>query len=126
MSELAYLELAVLLWFAHMFCQAGLSGRPQSWLITARDEPAPGEKPSLIGGRAARAFANYMESFPVFAALDLAFIATHHPTGIWPALWIVARVLYLPLYLVGAPYFRSIVWGFSIAALVAMLIRLAL
>jgi uncharacterized MAPEG superfamily protein len=113
------------LWLVHLFCQAGLAGRPQSWNIGARDEPAPGHKPNLIGSRAARAFANYMESFPVFAALDLAFIATHHPAGIWPALWIVTRVAYLPLYLTGVSHFRSIVWGFSILALAAMLIRLA-
>jgi uncharacterized MAPEG superfamily protein len=113
------------LWLVHLFCQAGLAGRPQSWNIGARDEPAPGHKPNLIGGRAARAFANYMESFPAFAALDLAFIATHHPAGIWPALWIVTRVAYLPLYLTGVSHFRSIVWGFSILALAAMLIRLA-
>jgi len=126
LSELACLELSVLLWLVHLFCQAGLSGRPHAWLISARDEPAPALKLTPIGGRAARAFSNYMESFPVFAALDLAFIATRHPAGIWPALWIVTRIAYLPLYLAGAPYGRSIVWGFSIAALVAMLIRLAL
>ena len=126
MSELASLELAALLWLIHLFCQAGLSGRPQSWLISARDEPAPGQKLSPIAGRAARAFANYMESFPVFAALDLAFIATHHPAGIWPGLWIVTRIAYLPLYLTGVSHFRSIVWGLSIVALAAMLIRVAL
>ncbi len=124
MSELACLELAVLLWLVHLFCQASLSGRAQSWNIGARDEPSPAPGPT--GGRAARAFANYMENFPVFAALDLAYIATHHPAGLWPSLWVVARIVYLPLYLAGVSYFRSILWGLSIVALVAMLIRLAL
>ncbi len=124
MSERACLELAALLWLIHLLCQSGLSGRPQLWLISSRDGPTP--PPGLTAGRAARAFANYMESFPVFAALDLAFIATHHPAGIWPALWIVTRIVYLPLYLAGVSYFRSIVWGLSILALVAMLVRLAL
>jgi uncharacterized MAPEG superfamily protein len=67
-----------------------------------------------------------MESFPVFVALDLAFITTRHPAGVWPLLWIAARIAYLPLYLAGVPYLRSIIWSISITALAAMLIRLAL
>jgi uncharacterized MAPEG superfamily protein len=124
MSELTCLELSVLLWLLHLLLQAGLSGVPLSWNASARDEPAP--PPTVIGGRAARAFRNYMESFPVFAALDLAFLATHHPAGIWPTLWIAARIVYLPLYLAGVPYARSGVWVISLLALTAMLVRLAL
>jgi uncharacterized MAPEG superfamily protein len=124
MSDLSCLEVSVLLWVIHLFCQAGLASRPPSWSIGSRDEPSPPK--SAIGARAARAFANYMESFPTFAALDLAFVTTHHPGGIWPALWIVTRIIYLPLYLSGISYFRSIVWGLSIVAIVAMLVRLAL
>ncbi len=44
---------------------------------------------------------NYVESFTAFAALDLAFIALHWSAGIWPTVWIVARIVYLPLYLFG-------------------------
>ena len=50
-------------------------------------------------GRANRALANYVEIFIVFAALDLALIATYQPGGWGPMTWIVARVLYLPLHL---------------------------
>ncbi len=124
MSELACLELAVLLWLVHLLLQAGLAGVPLPWNMGARDEPGP--KPTVVGGRAARAFHNYMESFPAFAALDLAFLATNHPAGIWPTLWIAARIVYLPLYLAGTPYVRSVVWAISLLVLVAMLIRLAL
>ncbi len=124
MSELACLELAVLLWLVHLLLQAGLAGVPLPWNLSARDEPGPA--PPIVGGRAARAFRNYMESFPAFAALDLAFLATNHPAGVWPTLWIVARIVYLPLYLAGVPYARTLVWAISMFALVAMLIRLAL
>ncbi len=124
MSEIACLELAVLLWLVHLLLQAGLSGVPLSWNASARDEPEP--PLTVIGGRAARAFRNYMESFPAFAALDLAFLATNHPAGIWPTLWIAARIVYVPLYLAGVPYVRSAVWTISFLALVAMLVRLAL
>ena len=124
MSLLACLELSVLLWLVHLLLQAGLARVPLDWNVSARDEPPP--PPSVLGGRAARAFRNYMESFPAFAALALAFLATNHPAGIWPTLWIAARIVYLPLYLAGVPYVRSVVWGISLLALVAMLIRLAL
>jgi len=123
MSDLACLEFAVALWLVHLLLQAWLAGAPLAWTASARDEPAP---LTVIGGRAARAFRNYMESFPVFAALTLAFLATNHPAGIWPTVWVVARIVYLPLYLAGVPYVRSIVWAVSFFALIAMLIRLAL
>ncbi len=67
-----------------------------------------------------------MENFPAFAALDLAFLATNHPAGIWPTLWIAARIVYLPLYLAGVPYPAPLAWVISVVALVAMLVRLAL
>jgi uncharacterized MAPEG superfamily protein len=124
MSVLTCLELAVLLWLAHLLCQAGTSGAPLPYRVSSRDDPAP--EPTVIGGRAARAFRNYLESFPAFVALDLAFLATNHPAGIWPTLWICARIVYLPVYLAGVRYVRSLVWGISLLALVAMLVRLAL
>ena len=124
MSVLACLEVAVLLWLVHLLLHANLTGASFSYLFSSRDEPAP--QPGLVGARAARAFRNYMESFPAFVALDLAFLATNHPAGIWPTLWIAARIVYLPLYLFSVVYVRTAVWLISIVALVAMLIRLAL
>ena len=126
MSELACLEVAVLLWLVHLLWQAGSGGSafPMPYLISSRDEAR--EPRGLTWGRAKRALANYMESFPAFAALDLAFLATNHPAGIWPTIWILARIVYLPLYLFDGIYFRTIAWAISIVALVAMLVRLAL
>jgi uncharacterized MAPEG superfamily protein len=124
MSELACLEVAVLLWLVHVLLQANTSGASPAYLFSPRDEAPP--PLGTFGGRAARAFRNYMESFAAFVALDLAFIATNHPAGIWPTLWILARIVYLPLYLMGIPYGRTAVWLISVIALVAMLIRLAL
>ena len=124
MSELACLELSVLLWLVHLLLQAGLVKASVPYLASSRDEPPPPQ--SLTASRAGRAFRNYLESFPAFVALDLAFLATNHPAGIWPTLWIAARIVYLPLYLFNGIYVRTIVWVISIIALVAMLIRLAL
>ena len=38
--------------------------------------------------------------------------------------WVAARILYVPLYLIQIPFARSLVWFVSIFALVAMLVRL--
>ena len=127
MSELACLEIAVLLWLVHVVWQAGAANHayPLSYLLSSRDAP-PGESKGLTAGRAKRALANYMENFPVFAALVLAFFATRHPAGVWPAVWVLARIVYLPLYLFNGVYFRTLAWAVSLFALVMMFIRLAL
>ncbi len=125
MSELACLELSVLLLILHVFAQAGTAQGALTvpYLLSSRDKPlAP---IGLLYGRATRALANYLETFPAFAALDLAFIALHVSGGIWPTVWIVARIVYLPLYLFNITIVRSLVWGVSIVAILGMLGRLA-
>ncbi len=124
MSELACLELSVLLWLAHVLVQAGAlnAALPRSYLVSSRDIPI--EMKGVLAGRASRALANYIENFTAFVALDLAFIVLHWSAGIWPTDWIVARFVYLPLYLFGVIYIRSLVWGISLHAIVKMLIPL--
>lgn len=126
MSELTCLELSVLLWAVHVAVQAGAANLalPRSYLVGARDGPM--EPKGVMAGRAKRALANYLESFTAFVALDLAFVALHWSAGVWPWVWIVARVVYLPLYLFNVVYARSIVWGVALLAIAMMLIRLAL
>ena len=102
----------------------GTGRLPLSWLLSSRDKP--GAPQGVVFGRAKRALANYVENFTAFVALDLAFIALHLSGGIWPTVWIVARIVYLPLYLFNVTYVRSIVWGVSLVAILMMLARLAL
>ncbi len=125
MSELTGLELSVLLWIAQVVVQAGAwnAALPHAYLVGARDTPI--ETKNVLAGRAKRALDNYVENFTAFVALDLAFIALHRSAGIWPTVWIVARVAYLPLYLFGVIYVRSLAWGVGLLAIVMMLIRLA-
>ena len=121
MSELTCLGVAVALWFAHLFCQMGFAGRAFSvaHLFGSRDaQQAP---KGLLWGRATRAFANYVENFVVFAALDLGLIVTHHTAGLAPTVWIVARVIYLPLYLFNVIYARTVVAGVAMISLLVML-----
>lgn len=125
MSDLTCLEAAVALWFAHLFCQMGGAGVAFSagYLFSSRDQkPAP---KGLFWGRASRALANYVENLVAFAALDLGLIVTHHTAGFAPTVWIVARVIYLPLYLFNVIYARTVAAGIAMTSLLAMLWALA-
>ena len=123
--ELVCLELSVLLFIAHVVCQAVLAhgefGQP--FLVSPRDnQPEPS---GVAVGRATRALANFVENYGAFVAMDLALIATGHTGGWGAAVWIVARIVYLPLYLVGIPVVRTLCWVVSIIGLLMMLARVA-
>jgi uncharacterized MAPEG superfamily protein len=75
--------------------------------------------------RASRALANYVENLAPFIAADLGLILTRHDAGAGAALWILARVIYLPLYMTGLPVVRTICWLVSLAGLAMMLRHLA-
>jgi uncharacterized MAPEG superfamily protein len=79
---------------------------------------------ALVWGRATRALHNYVENLVPFVALDLALIVTQHTGGLGATLWIIGRVIYLPIYLAGIPYVRTAAWLLSIVGLLMMLGRL--
>ena len=127
MSELACLELGVALWIFHVLVQAGVGNveLPSGYLFTSRDKPAPAS--GLLFGRATRALANYVENFTPFVAVALALIVTQRTGGsgaLGATIWVLARIVYIPLYLFGVVYARTAVWALSIVGLGMMLSRL--
>jgi uncharacterized MAPEG superfamily protein len=125
MSELLCLELSVVLWFVYLFTQI-LTSRAEfgdAWLFTPRDETPPPK--GLASGRAKRALANYIENFVPFVAVDLALIAAQHTGGYGATVWVIARLLYLPAYVLGWIYVRTALWGIGLIGLLMMLVRLA-
>ncbi len=81
----------------------------------------------VYGARITRAFYNLLETFVVFVALALALVATGKTgglgaTGAWT--WLIARVVYVPVYALGIPALRTLIWTVSIIGLILMLIRL--
>ena len=79
-------------------------------------------------GRATRALDNYVENLGPFIAMALALIATQHTGGIGAlgaTIWILARIVYLPVYLTGVIYVRTALWAISVIGLLMMLARLA-
>jgi uncharacterized MAPEG superfamily protein len=96
-----------------------------AWNAGPRDEE---RKPSgKIAGRAARASANFRETYPAFVGLALALAITGDLTG-WGLIgawtWLVCRIIYIPLYLAGIPYIRSLIWLGSLAGLLFMVATL--
>jgi uncharacterized MAPEG superfamily protein len=125
MSELTCLELSVLLWLAHVLVQA-LTARAEfgdAYLFTPRDTQPTAK--GLACGRATRALNNYVENLGPFVAMALALIATAHTGGLGATIWILARIIYLPVYLMGTLYVRTALWGISVIGLLMMLARLA-
>jgi uncharacterized MAPEG superfamily protein len=124
LSELTCLELALVLWFAHLFCQMGTAGGAFStaYLFSSRDAQPPPK--GVIWGRATRAFVNYVENLVAFATLDLGLIVTHHTAWFAPAAWIAARAVYLPLYLFNVVYARTVAAGIAMLSLLVMLLGL--
>lgn len=87
--------------------------------------PRDGEKKpeGKLAGRAARASGNFRETYPAFVGLALALAMSGDPTGwgltgAWT--WLVCRLIYIPLYLAGIPYIRSLVWVGSLIGLLVM------
>ena len=122
--ELRMLFWAVLIGLAQMLATgiATTAQRGLSHSASARDDsPGPLEG---VGGRVQRAFANFMETFPFFAAAVLAghALGRHGAATEWGAtVYLWARIAYWPLYVAGVPWVRSLVWAASLAGIVLIL-----
>ena len=125
MGELTCLELSILLWVAHIAVQAWFAREAVDIDYLAGPRDADVEPKGVFYPRATRALRNYIENYPPFIAADLALIATNHNGGWGAAIWIIARIVYLPLYVMGVKMFRSAAWVISVLGLLMMLERLA-
>lgn len=119
-TELTVLAWGCILGIVHIWAAVRVKTRQygSKWNVSARDEPlAP---PEPIVGRLARAQANYFETFPIMAAAIL-IVSVAGLTGRWTEigaiLWLVARVVYLPLYAFGVPVVRTLVYTLSVVGI---------
>ncbi|HTU12990.1 MAG TPA: MAPEG family protein [Allosphingosinicella sp.] len=122
-TELAVLAWGCILAFVHIFAAVQVKTRQYGtkWNMGARDEELPPISP--LGGRLARAQANFFETFPIFiAAVILAMtVGTTDGTKLGAWLWLGGRVAYLPLYALGVPVVRSLAWIVSVVGIVLIL-----
>jgi uncharacterized MAPEG superfamily protein len=112
--ELKLLAFSVVLGFVHivMASHSASLERGYRWTASARDEPV--EALHGVAGRLERALRNFLETFPLFAAVVLAGDAAgrHSALSEWGAqLYFWGRVAYLPVYAAGIPLVRSLVWN---------------
>jgi uncharacterized MAPEG superfamily protein len=123
-AEIVMLGLGAVLLLLQMFLQSVSSAIELggSYKMGSRDDTRVVR--SVIAGRADRAFRNLLETFPIFAAPALALVITGRNGGHGAQVWIVMRILYVPLYLIQILFARSVVWFASIFVLVTMLVRL--
>ena len=91
------------------------------YMASSRDNPPP---QSQLQQRVTRAGNNLQESLPAFLALCLLAMILEVDLSQAALAWLVLRVVYIPCYLFGITYVRSLVWGASLACLVYMAIQL--
>jgi len=122
--ELQMLAAAVVLGLVHLMWAAA-AAQPQrglKWNVGPRDTPV---ELTGMAGRLQRAFANFRETFPFFAAAVLvAYLGGRLGTltTYGAALYVGARAIYIFLYAFGVPVVRSLVW---LASLVGVCLILA-
>jgi uncharacterized MAPEG superfamily protein len=127
--ELTMLAFALVLALVQLLIASRMNNgqRGVVWNLGPRDgEPPPVGK---VAARMERARRNYMETFPIFAAtiLALAVLFKHNAWTVYASeIFVVARVLYVPLYAFGVYGLRTLVWLIATVALVILVIALFL
>ena len=123
-TELTYLVATLALALVQILLPAGARTLEFGigWNAGARDQTPPSHNP--VVGRLERAQSNLYETLPLF----IGAVLIAHVTGaesaltLWGvALYFWARVAYVPLYALGVPYIRSLVWLVSLVGLVMLL-----
>lgn len=122
--ELQILGWSVVLGLVYVLVAAGFGTwqRGLRWNAGNRDgEPLPLNK---YAARADRANRNFLETFAFFAIATLAVAAMHKfdaQTAVGAQVYFWARVVYLPVYVVGIRYLRTAIWIASLWGILQML-----
>ena len=90
------------------------------YLFSSRDIKI---KPPLYYERAKRSFLNLYETFPIFIILVLFSMIKNVDNFDLSLIWLILRYLYIPVYIFGIKYLRTVVWGLSFITLILMAIK---
>lgn len=123
--ELHCLAWAIILGLAHIVIAGNARTKELGvkWNMGARDEKTQDLSP--MTERLLRAQSNFFETFPLFASavLLVAISQTLSIYSYWGSLiYLIARIIYLPIYALGIPVIRTIIWLFSIVGLLLVLV----
>lgn len=118
--ELQILAWGMVLLLVHIFAAAHVKTKQYGprWNMGARDEKLPPLHP--LAGRLVRAQANFAETLPIAIVALIGVVvaqrtSAHTALGGW--VWLGARVVYLPLYGLGVPMLRTLVFAISLIGL---------
>ena len=127
--ELKMLTLSVVLGIVQIVAASHAASlqRGYRWAASPRDEKVP---PLMgVAGRLDRALRNFLETFPLFAAVVLAaqLSDTHNAlTGLGAQLYFWGRLAYVVLYAAGIPLIRSLVWNIATVGILLLVAALFL
>jgi uncharacterized MAPEG superfamily protein len=125
--ELQILFCAILLGIIQLFLAVvtGVRAAGLAWAAGPRDEARA--HPGKIAGRLERAFENFLESFPFFAAAALLVHVlgkSTHTSVLGSQIYIWARVFYVPAYVIAIPFVRTLIWAASLVGILMVLAAL--
>lgn len=126
--ELQILWCAVVLGLVQLVLatMASVGGRGMPWGTGPRDEGWPALQ-NKYAARLERAYKNFIETFPFFAvAVLLAFALSKSTpeTVLGAKIYIWARLLYVPAYVIAIPFTRTLIWTASIVGIVMIVLAL--
>ena len=127
--ELKMLTLSVVLGIVQIVAASHAASlqRGYQWTASSRDEKVPPLQG--VAGRLDRALRNFLETFPLFAAVVLAAHVTDTHNAL-PALgaqlYFWARLAYALLYAAGVPVVRSLVWNVATVGILLLVAALFL
>ena len=73
--------------------------------------------------RSNRAFKNLLETLPIFIILFFLSVFNQVDNFNLALLWILVRLIYIPVYILGLKYFRTFIWMISFLILILMGIK---
>ena len=113
-AELNMLIFSVVLGMVQIIAASHAASLQRGYRWTASPRDAKVEPLRGVAGRLDRALRNFVETFPLFAAVVLAahVTNTHDALTEWGArLYFWGRLAYVLLYAAGVPLIRSLVWN---------------
>ena len=124
MSDIFWLVIAVILGMLHLGITAQLAQkyRTPDWGFGPRDTPMD---TAGTAARMERAYRNFMETFPLFAAALLAVVLQNKSGGLshWGALlYVIGRIVYVPMYAFGVKYIRTLFWFIATVGIVLLIV----
>ena len=91
-----------------------------SYLFSSRDNTA---NTSIYIDRANRSLKNLFETLPIFIGLILLSIISDVDNSFLAIIWLLARIIYVPVYIVGINYVRTGIWAIALICLIMMSVR---